>query len=205
MTRPVLALTLAALLSPATASASLITDPVGDFVPTFLGPRNGDLDVLSAEVTYTGTNFLLHATLNAPVGTTPGGFYVWGFDRGAGTQGFPTIAPGVRFDRVVVLNSNGTTNVPGGSVAISGNEIFGVVPASFLPSTGFAPENFTWNLWPRSPVIAGNPLGNLSDFAPDNSNAAVTVAVPEPATVFALGAVAGVLALRLRPRAGKRC
>lgn len=208
MTRLALTLALAALLSPAAASASVITDPAGDFVPTFVGPRNGDLDVLSARVTFTGTNFLLHATLAAPVGTTPGGFYVWGFDRGAGTPGFPTIAPGVLFDRVVVLNSNGTGNVPGagplppGSVVISGSEIFGVVPASFLPSTGFAPENFTWNLWPRSPVVPGNPLGNLSDFAPDNSNAAVTAAVPEPATALVLGAAA--VALRVRRRPGRR-
>src|SRR5262249_553304 len=119
-------------------------------------------------------------------------FYVWGFNRGAGTQGFPVIAPGVRFDRVVVLNNNGTGTVPGfgnlapGSVTNVGNEIFGVVPLAALPSTGFLPQTYTFNLWPRSPVIPGGPQdSNVSDFAPDNSNAAVT-ATPEPSSLALL-------------------
>jgi hypothetical protein len=103
----------------------------------------------------------------------------------------------VLFDRVVVLNNNGTGSVPGfgnlaaGAVTINGNEIFGTVPLAALPSTGFAPQNYTWNLWPRSPAIAGNPNGNVADFAPDNSNAAVT-AVPAPAAAW-LAAQAGVV------------
>ena len=32
--------------------AAAITDPVNDFLPTFAGPHNGDLDVLSAEVLF---------------------------------------------------------------------------------------------------------------------------------------------------------
>ena len=69
----------------------------------------------------------------------------------------------------------------------------------FLTPNGFPREAFTWNLWPRSPVIPGNALGNLADFAPDNSNAAV-IATPEPASVFVLGTAAGLVALRARRR-----
>jgi hypothetical protein len=115
----------------------------------------------------------------------------------------------VLFDRVVVLNNNGTGSVPGfgnlaaGAVTINGNEIFGTVPLAALPSTGFAPQNYTWNLWPRSQAIAGNPNGNVADFAPDNSNAAVT-ATPAPPAAW-LAAQAGVVLAafaRFRRRAG---
>ena len=169
------------------AHAGPITDLPNDFIPTFLGPPNGDLDVLSAEVLLDAHNFTLHAVLNGPVGFTPGGFYVWGFDRGSHTQGFPVIAPGVLFDAVVVLRSNGTTNAAGGIVTISGNEITGVVPRGDLPSVGlFSQEQFTWNLWPRSVAIAGNPDGNVADFAPNNADAAITF-VPEPPSLALFG------------------
>jgi hypothetical protein len=189
----------AVALVPAAATAGPIFDAANDFLPTFLGPHNGDLDVLSAEVLFNGNSFILRAIVNGQIGTTPGGFYVWGFNRGAGTQGFPTIAPGVLFDRVVVVNSNGTTNVAGGSVSISGNTFTAEIPASALPSTGFLPSQFTWNLWPRSPAIPGNALGNIADFAPDNSNALVTT-TPEPASLLVLGIAGGAIALRTRRR-----
>ncbi|MFO0851911.1 MAG: hypothetical protein U0871_25595 [Gemmataceae bacterium] len=174
------------------ARAVFVTDAANDFVPTFLGPHNGDLDVIGAEVVYDGTNFTFHAVLNGAVGTTPGGFYVWGVNRGAGGQGFPVIAPGVRFDRVVIFRPDGTSNVPGATVLVRGNEITGIVPATApaLASTGFAPGQYTWNLWPRSPAIPGNPDGNLSDFAPDNSNALVTTTPAPPGLV--LGLLAGL-------------
>jgi hypothetical protein len=169
------------------AQAGPITDPALDFLPTFLGPKNLDLDVLSAEVLLDTHNFTLHAVLNGPVGTTVGGFYVWGFDRGSHTQGFPVIAPGVLFDTVVVLRANGTTNAAGGIVTISGNEITGVIPRGDLPSVGLlSQEQFMWNLWPRSVAIAGNPDGNVADFAPNNSDAAITF-VPEPPSLALFG------------------
>ena len=63
------------------------------------------------------------------------------------------------------------------------------------PSTGFAPEDYGFNLWPRS--AGGNPF--ISDFAPDNANLS---AAPEPmswALMLAGFAAVGSL-LRARSR-----
>src|SRR5262249_35978017 len=77
-------------------SASVITDPAGDFLTTFTtGPRNGDLDVLSAEVLFDGTNFTFTSTENGPIGTTDGSVFVWGVDRGLHNQFFGAFRPGV--------------------------------------------------------------------------------------------------------------
>jgi hypothetical protein len=176
---------------PATAWATSSTDPVGDFLATYPGPHNADLDVILVDVLFDGVNFNLHAIMNGAIGTTPGAIYVWGVDRGAGTVGFPTMAPGVIFDRVVVLNNNDTSALAGVTVTHSGNTIDAVVPLSLaaMASTGFTPENYTWNLWPRNPPAAAGNLA-ITDFAPDNSNIRVTF-VPEPSSLVLL--VLGVL------------
>jgi hypothetical protein len=74
---------------PALSPAALISDPAGDFLPTYVGPQNGDLDVLEAEVFFDGSSFLFTSTSNAAIGTTPGGVFVWGINRGAGLRLFP--------------------------------------------------------------------------------------------------------------------
>jgi hypothetical protein len=189
------------------AAQAGVVDAANDFVPTYLGPHNGDLDVRFAEVLLDGSNFTLHAIVNGPVGTTAGGFYVWGFDRGRHTEGFPNlgnppIAPGVLFDTVIVVRPTG---VNGGTVVVNGNEITAILPrtiAALAPLPGLLPqEQFTFNLWPRSPAIPGGPTdSNLADFAPDNSDASVTV-VPEPSTIALLSAAGlGLAAYRRRRR-----
>ena len=207
----------AALLSAgaAGAHAQSISDAAGDFLPTYTGPKNGDVDVLSAFAGYSaGTDtFSFSGTFAGAVGTTPGAFYVWGLDRGAGTERFvagsPSVGQGVKFDAVVFLRPDGTARVTtfagsigtgveigAGTAAISGNTISGSISGSLLASTGFAKAHYTWNLWPRT----GTTNSTISDFAPDGSNAPIA-AVPEPATygLMGLGLAAIGLARRRRP------
>lgn len=179
-----------------------ITDRPGDFLPTFAGSTaSTDLDVIAATVTYNpGTNlFMFTSTQSGPVGLTPSGFYVWGVNRGAGTAGFAANGlPGILFDRVMILRPDGTgsigaTALPAGSVLISGNTISATVSGTLFPSTGFAPANYTFNLWPRDGAV-GAGFSQISDFAPDNSNFTATV-VPEPGSqaLMSLGLAASLL------------
>lgn len=192
--------------------AAAVTDPAGDFLASFVGPQNGDLDALSASVTEQGNGFLrLEATLNGAIGTTVGGFYVFGFDRGAGTARFvggtPSVGAGVLFDSVVVVFNTGAVNVVdltngvatplAGAVRFGADSLTAFVNTALLPSRGFAgPGSYTFNLWPRSPG-AGNSF--IADFAPDASNAGVT-AVPEPASWALLITGLGLAGAAMRRR-----
>src|SRR3954463_7568818 len=103
------------------SSAVPIVDPPNDFIPTYLGVHGGDLDVVSADVFDDGSSFILQSVENAPINTTPTGFYVWGVDRGQGTSRFGVIsgtgtggtydASAVLFDAVVVIRPLGISNV----------------------------------------------------------------------------------------------
>jgi hypothetical protein len=197
--------------------ASTMVDPANDFLPSFTGPHNGDLDVLSIRVSLSGSFFKLDATLGGPIGTTTGGLYVWGVNRGAGTPNFVTNDPGlnkVLFDSVVVLDNLGggrvvQLGVPGafvlasGAVTISGNSISALVPTGALPTRGFAFERYGFNLWPRS---GGGPFSLISDFAPNNATIA---AIPEASVWFMMvagfGATGAALRARRRRTPQQRC
>lgn len=218
--QPLLAATLLALAASGhTASAD---DPAHDFLSSYTGAQGGDLDVLSALVTYDPNNdsFVFSGTFDAQVGTTPGAFYVFGVNRGNGSANFAGIgATNVLFDAVVIFNQDGSgtvnrlpgsagagaTALPMGTALTVGPTIIGQISGSLLPSNGWAKTDYTWNLWPRITGIAGG--ASVSDFAPDNSNLGVTVlsAVPEPGTWAMLAgglALLGVAARRQRPQAG---
>jgi PEP-CTERM motif len=210
MLRPVLMVATALLLGAdftTAASAAPATDPAGDFLPSFAGPQGGDLDVLSVAVRRSATSFTLSSIQAADIGTTPGGFYVWGIDRGQGTERFGALAPGVRFDSVLILRPDGTGNfadllnaansfaLAPGAISISGATITGTVAIAAIPTTGFAAPDYTFNLWPRSP---GSGTSFISDFAPDASN--VGSFVPEPGSWALLIAGFGITGATLRRR-----
>jgi len=180
-----------AALRPAHATTAI--DPANDFPGTFSGPQNGDLDVRSVSARQDGTDVTLSALLGGAVGTTSGSVYVWGVNRGAGTEGLlagaPPVGAGVFFDAVVVLLPNATgqvlafnganppttTVLSAGAVTVSGDSISAIIPFSALPSTGFTTANYLYNLWPRSGL--GSNV-QIADFGPDASSFAADV--PEP-------------------------
>ncbi len=150
---------------------------------------------MSADVGFNGTNFVLSAFLaGSPL--TNGATYVWGANRGAGTARFAANDPGlggVLFDSVIALTYDSTANTWGGvvnllngvvtplapgSVLVESTNITVLLPGNLLPSTGFAPGQYGFNLWPRGAGIAG--FAGISDFAPNNATIA-PAAVPEPA------------------------
>jgi hypothetical protein len=189
-----------ALLASLPASAATIVDATGDFLPTYIGPQNGDLDVTGFSVTLNSGIFHVNTTLAAPVGTTPGAFYVYGVNRGSGTAGFAALGlNNVLFDQVIIVRQNGSISTIGaGTATFAGNTIDFDISSSLLPSTGFTPGQYGWNVWPRAATtaagvaITGSPA--ISDFAPNNATLA---AVPEPATwammLIGFGAVGGAM------------
>ena len=194
---------LATLALTSSAFAAPINDPIGDFLPSFIGTKGGDLDVVRADVTLIGNNsFLFTAQLNGLIGTTPGGIYVFGIDRGKGTERFllgsPSIGAGVFFDSVVIIRPDGSGTVNllglgGGATNFSGATILGNsfsvnLLASLLPTQGRAFADYGWNLWPRNGAGSNT---QISDFAPDASTPRVD-RVPEPETLplLALGGLA---------------
>ncbi len=209
MFKPALLAATLALSLPSLAAAVPLTDAANDFIASYTGPKNGDLDVRSSEVFLGNGVFDFTASLGGNIGTTTGGFYVFGVNRGSGTARFASLGlNNVLFDAVVIINNNLTgsvrdlltntsTNLSPAAISFNGASLSALVNAALLPSTGFAAADYTYNLWPRSPG-AGNAF--ISDFAPDNANAQVT-AVPEPATwalmIGGFGAV-GCLARRRR-------
>lgn len=197
-----IAAVLAGLLAGSGPAHATITDPTGDFLPTYTGPQDPGLDVISAGVTFDGQQFVLTATLAGPVpsaASVPGALYVWGINRGMGTQRFvtgtPSVGAGVIFDSVLVLRPAGTgafndlltgtsTPLPVGDLQINGATITAELPVSFVTPEGLAPSAYGFNLWPRSGAGSNT---QITDFAPDASVFTATP-VPEPASLVLLGA-----------------
>jgi hypothetical protein len=222
MDKMILYVTAAALaLGPVPAQADVI-DPAGDFLPTYTGPHNGDLDALDLSVILTDPSVALTSTVNGTIGTTAGSAFIWGVDRGSGTDrlissGPPAVGPAdLLFDAVIRLESGGggrvvtfdalgtptTTLLDPLAITISGTTISATIPFSLLPSTGFATEDYTYVFWTRSE------LGSqqfIADLAPDNASFAAR-AVPEPTTwgtmILGFGLLGAALRLSGRRRRG---
>ena len=93
------AVLLAAAMPFTSLPAATVTDAAGDLLATYTGPAGGDLDILSANAYFDGTNYRLSATLNGAVGTTANSLYVFGINRGAGTERLTLGVPAVVIDR----------------------------------------------------------------------------------------------------------
>jgi hypothetical protein len=187
--------------SPAVAATAF--DATGDILPTFVGTATPDLDVTSFSVSFNSiTNtFLLGASFAGPIDSTLPGVYVIGVDTGAGAiRPFANIGePNVVFDQALIIQKDGSVTLGANtlSATVVGNLFTLSVPGNLFTSTGAAPGDFGFNIWPR--IAFGN-NNQITDFAPDNAlltanNALLTPAVPEPATwlmmILGFGVVGG--------------
>lgn len=183
------------LLISSPGSAATVTDATGDFLPSYTGPLLPDLDVTRFSVTYDplGMNFLLGARFAGAIDPATPGLYVIGVNTGTGViDPFDGIGQGnVIFNQAIVVQKTGASNL--GTATISGNTMSAIVPLAALPSTGFSPLNYGFNIWPRTaPPPSGNEV--ISDFSPEN---ATLSAVPEPSSwamlLLGFGLVGGVV------------
>lgn len=176
---------------------AMISDPVGDFLPTYTGPQLLGMDVVAHEVVVLEDQgrVIFSAQMAGPVAPTQdiGGLYLFGLDRGQGTPRFlggtPQIGPNVLWDSLVIINPKGIGRVNNqvagvvtllnpADIHISGNEFTASVPLSLLlPAATRPPQEWTYNLWPRNnPNIGAN--ASVSDLAPDAGNSPMQVVAP---------------------------
>lgn len=197
-------------------SAATIHDPAGDFLGSYTGQQNSDLDILSASILRSETGVRLSVAMAGPVGSSANSLIVWGIDRGAGTarlgMGAPPDVANVLFDAVYVMLPNGTArlvtfangvptiNVLPNSLVIDGNGSWGIAPLSLLPSTGFAVADYRYSLWSRQRVNPASDGTNaeIADFLLDGSSARASV--PEPAAWAMMVAGFGLVGSAVRSR-----
>jgi hypothetical protein len=184
------------------AAAVTISDPVGDFLPSFAGTTSPDLDVTNFSVVFDGTNFLLGATLAGDIVPSNNALYVIGINTGTGiNHPFANIGePNVAFNQVILLNGATGIATLGSTTlesSITGNAFSILLPGNLPISTGNSPAQYSFALWPR--VGLGN-NNQISDFAPQNAMLTAG-AVPEPASwAMMLVGFAGVGAALRRSR-----
>jgi hypothetical protein len=182
------------------AHAATVVDATGDFLPTYVGPHLADLDVTSFSVAYNSTSsiFTLGATFAGAIDPSTVGFYIVGVNTGTGTnRPFAALGQGnVIFNQAITIRKDGTgaigaVNLNPADISIAGNILTFKIAASLMPSTGFTPENYGFNLWPR--IGTGN-NNQITDFAPENATLA---AAPEPASwallIIGFGAMGGMM------------
>ena len=180
------------------AHALPFIDASNDLLPSYAGPKDADLDVVQADVVIDpqAQTITFSGTMRGNIDTRSSKLYVFGVDRGRGTVGRdlvfqgplggePKIGSGVLWDSAAALTATGQAlffdalnpglvPLPNVAVTINGNQITATLPLSLFASQGFKLEKYTYNLWPRSELSLANTV--LSDFAPDNGDAPVSIA-----------------------------
>lgn len=180
------------LSSPAVAMSVAVSDPVGDFLATYTGPRTADLDFNGAEAFFARDGIFLATSHVAIPGPTPGTSVTWGIDRGSGTPGLFTgdlpIGPDIRFDALLTVRPQGpitltvfnadappTVTELDDRAPFNDTLLVGFVPYDLLPSRGFAFADYRFNAWSRS----GSGNAGIADLARETGSFG---AVPEPAS-----------------------
>jgi hypothetical protein len=203
------ALTFGASTAQATPCGFQVCDDAG-ILQTFVGTAGEDLDVRGASAFYDSGNVFLTAQMGADIGTTAGGFYVWGVDTGSPIDFFkaehdsplfadasgvkspdPLVGVGVNFDTFIVLHTDGTGSInyfspdhQAQSLAAGAISITGDTISVVIPQTLLFATNgddISHFGFNIWPRNGGFRNDQVTDFAPDSSNFQAT-AVPEPAT-----------------------
>jgi hypothetical protein len=186
------ALALATIMAGGSTLATTVTSNTG-FLPTYVGPKNGDMELASVSAIIDGANLVLSATAEAPIGTTAGAVYVWGVN----TVGANAPAPFASDGFGKVLFNNAIAASPGAAgVTVSGDTITDTVAISSLKDVKLNPEAFGISLWD----VAGKGFPGFAEFAPGNGTftPSAVSGVPEPASwaLMIVGFSAGGAAMR---------
>ena len=192
------ALALTASLA-ASAHATTVSDAKGDFIANSnVAAHVDDLDVRSFSVTRNGGEFDISATMNGAIDPRGADQFVFGINEGTGTNhGFDAIGGGnILFNQAIGVLATGASAL--GHFTVLGDTVSGTVSIASLQNHGFTPDQFRFSLWSR---IAGGPISNFADFAPDNGTIS---GVPEPTTwaLMLMGFGAAGLMLRGARRRG---
>ncbi|MFN2461380.1 MAG: hypothetical protein ABR591_11930 [Candidatus Velthaea sp.] len=160
----------------------------------YTGTPRASLDAIQATGEFSTSNQMisLEAKMAGPIVDGNDNIYVWGINRGGGTNTFPD-EPNVLFNAVVVVHVGPTgaiiapavnllsagppvaQSLPTANVFIKNQKVQMLVPAALLPTTGLSPSSYTWNLWPRV-GLGGLPSAQIQDFIPDNASSAAASA-----------------------------
>jgi len=171
------------------------------FYESYTGPKNRDLNVVSATVTLvpgrrlTLTGVMEGNIVKKPTTSAQESYYVFGIDRLSPSAVTPFFRrPGVKFDAVVVVSveqegikasvtdlaTHTTTALDPKAVHISGRSVTVTVDPALLPTPagGVALSQSRFNLWPRSDlsnVLQLNHGSFVASFVPEDATARIGV------------------------------
>jgi hypothetical protein len=183
------------------AAATGTARKVPAFYEFYTGPKNRDLNVVSATVQLVpGRSLNLSGIMQGRIvkhPTTAGqqSFYVFGIDRHSSSAVTPFFQrPGVTFDAVVVVSVQTTgitasvtdlvthvsTVIDPSAIKISGRQVSVKIDPALLPTpaSGVDLAHSSFNLWPRSSLsnsVQPNHGSFVASFVPENNVARIGV------------------------------